>query len=73
MGGRYEIRGCMSGLCPFDDGEFTNSLLHALVLLVRFSIKYRIVQFVVRKEPLRCENCTDDECPSRHRERFEWS
>ena len=48
MGGRYEIRGRMSGLCPFDDGEFTDSLLRALVLLVRFSIKYRIVQFTVR-------------------------
>ena len=73
MGGRYEIRGRMSGLCPFDDGEFTDSLLRALALLVRFSIKYRIVQFTVRKEPMRCEDCADGECPSRVRKSSEWS
>ena len=73
MGGKYEVRGAMSGLCPFWDGQFTNSLLRALVLLVRFSIKYRIVQFTVRKEPMRCEVCADGECPSRVRKSSEWS
>lgn len=73
MGGRYEVRGRMSMLCPFDDGEFTNSLFRALVLLVRFSVKYRFVEFRIRKEPLSCDDCADGECPSRYRERFEWS
>ena len=39
MGGKYEVRGAMSGLCPFWDGQFTNSLAHALLLLIRFSLK----------------------------------
>ena len=51
MGGKYEVRGAMSGLCPFWDGQFTNSLAHALLLLIRFSLKYRIVEFNIRKEP----------------------
>lgn len=57
MGGKYEVRGAMSGLCPFWDGQFTNSLAHALLLLIRFSLKYRIVEFNIRKEPLDCADC----------------
>lgn len=49
MGGKYEVRGAMSGLCPFWDGQFTNSLAHALLLLIRFSLKYRIIEFNIRK------------------------
>ena len=63
MGGKYEVRGAMSGLCPFWEGQFTNSLAHALWLLVRFS----------RKEPLDCAECVDEECPSRIRGKREWS
>lgn len=73
MGGKYEVRGAMSGLCPFWDSQFTNSLAHALLLLIRFSLKYRIVEFNIRKEPLDCVDCPDDDCPSRIRENCEWS
>ena len=73
MGGKYEISGAMSGLCPFWDGQFTNSLVHALFLLVRFSLKYRIIKFNIRKEPLGCVDCPDDDCPSRIRGNSEWS
>ncbi len=73
MGGKYEVRGAMSGLCPFWVGQFTNSLAHALLLLIRFSLKYRIVEFNIRKEPLDCADCHDDSCPFRIRENCEWS
>lgn len=73
MGGKYEVRGAMSGLCPFWGGQFTNSLAHALLLLIRFSLKYRIVELNIRKEPLDCSDCHDDNCPSRIRENCEWS
>lgn len=73
MGGKYEVRGAMSGLCPVWDGQFTNSLAHALWLLVRFSLKHRIVEFNVRKEPLHCAGCSDNDCPSRIRGNCEWS
>ena len=83
MGGKYEVRGAMSGLCPFWDGQFTNSLAHALLLLIRLSLKYRIVEFNIRKdrivefnirkEPLDCADCHDDNCPLRIRENCEWS
>lgn len=73
MGGKYEVRGAMSGLCPFWEGQFTNSLAHALWLLVRFSMKYRIVEFHIRKEPLDCAECVDEECQSRIRGKCEWS
>lgn len=73
MGGRYEIRGRMSGLCPFWDGQFTNSLAHALILLVRFVCKYRIIEFNIRKEPLDCADCADDDCPWMIRKNSEWS
>lgn len=63
----------MSGLCPFCDGQFTNSLAHALLLLIRFYLKYRIVEFVIRKKPLDCVDCPDADCYSRIRENFEWS
>lgn len=73
MGGKYEVRGAMSGVCPFGDDQFTNSLVHALLLLIRFSLKYRIVEFNIRKEPLACADCHDDNCHSRIRENCEWS
>lgn len=73
MGGKYEVRGAMSGLCPFWDGHFTNSFAHALLLLIRFSLKYRIVEFNIRKEPLDCVDCSDEFCPSRIRDNSEWS
>lgn len=73
MGGKYEVRGAMSGLCPFWGGQFTNSLAHALLLLVRFAFKYRIIEFNIRKEPLDCAECADDDCPSRIRRNSEWS
>ena len=73
MGGKYEGRGAMSGLCPFWYGQFTNSLAHALLLLIRFSLKYRIIEFNIRKEPLDCVDCHDDNCPSRIRGNCEWS
>lgn len=73
MGGKYEVRGAMSGLCPFWDGRFTNSLAHALFLLVRFSLKYRIIELNICKEPLDCVDCPDDECPSRILGNREWS
>ena len=73
MGGKYEARGAMSGLCPFWNGQCTISLAHALLLLIRFSLKYRIVELHIRKEPLDCADCHDDNCPSRIRENCEWS
>lgn len=73
MGGKYEVRGAMSGLCPFWEVIFTNSLAHAICLLVRFSLKYRIVEFRIRKEPLDCLDCSDEFCPSRILDNSEWS
>ena len=73
MGGKYEVRGAMSGLCPFWCGQFTNSLAHALLLLIRFALKYRIVVFYIWKVPLDCADWQDDYCPSRIRENCEWS
>lgn len=73
MGGKYEVRGAMSGLCPVWDIQLTNSLAHALLLLVRFAFKYRIIEFNIRKEPLDCADCTDDGCPWRIRGNSEWS
>lgn len=73
MGGKYEVRGAASGLCPFWDVQFTNSLAHALMLLIRFSLKYSIVQFHIRKEPLDCSDCGDENCPAWIRKNSEWS
>ena len=73
MGGKYEVRGCMSGLCPFWADQFTDSLFHALLLLVRYALKFRIVEFHIRKGALDCTECVDEDCPSRLRGHREWS
>ena len=74
---RYQIVLCAiataATVAAFWCGQFTNSLAHALLLLIRFSLKYRIVEFNIRKEPLDCADCHDDNCPSRIRENCEWS
>lgn len=73
MGGKYEVRGAMNAMCPCWDGQFTNSLLHALLLLVRYSMQYRIVNFTIRGKEIDCGECHEDTCPTQVRERWEWN
>ena len=62
MGTKYTIRFMRNGLCQHRFDRRTNNVFVALWYLLTLSLKYRIVDFEIRRGYTPCEKCTADYC-----------
>jgi len=66
MGNKYQISARLNGYCMFDtDGKSTESFIVAIFYLIKFRIKYPIVDLKIRNGYIKCRDCDDDDCPCR--------